>query len=74
MIYSELENRNLRTMSKVVTRGSIGAVLTYTSVGIFGYLTFFDKPEEILKQNILVSDYGFKISIIIVRPVLAYDS
>ncbi len=40
MIYSELERRNQRRMSKVVSRGSIGAILIYASVGIFGYLTF----------------------------------
>ena len=42
MIYQELERRNFRRMGKVVRRGSIGAVLTYASVGIFGYLTFYD--------------------------------
>lgn len=42
MIYQELERKNHRRMSKVVRRGSIGGVLIYATVGVFGYLTFYD--------------------------------
>jgi len=43
-IYYELERRNYKSMSKVVSYGSIGAVILYIMVGIFGYLTFVDRP------------------------------
>ena len=45
MIYKELERKNHRRMSKVVKRGSIGAIFLYASVGIFGYLTFYNRPD-----------------------------
>jgi amino acid permease len=45
-------------MKKVVWRGSIAGVFLYASVGIFGYLTFYNRPQELMKQNILLADYG----------------
>jgi amino acid permease len=44
MIYYELERRNAKTMSSVLVKGSIGAVVLYCLVGIFGYLTFVYTP------------------------------
>lgn len=58
MIYQELERRNHTRMGTVVWRGSLASVIIYASVGVFGYLTFYDKPDELLKQNILLADYG----------------
>ena len=44
MIYVELERRNAKTMSTVISIGSGVAVLFYIIVGIFGYATFvFDE-------------------------------
>ena len=45
MIYVELERRNSKTMSKVISVGSGVAVLFYILVGVFGYATFVDHPE-----------------------------
>jgi amino acid permease len=69
MIYAELERRNQYRMGKVVWRGSLAGVFVYASVGVFGYLTFYDRPDELLKQNILLADYGINVAIIIVRLV-----
>jgi amino acid permease len=69
MIYAELERHNQYRMGKVVWRGSLAGVFVYASVGVFGYLTFYDRPDELLKQNILLADYGINVAIIIVRLV-----
>jgi len=69
MIYQELERRNQPTMKKVVWRGSIAGVFLYASVGIFGYLTFYNKPQELMKQNILLADYGLNAAIILVIKI-----
>jgi hypothetical protein len=53
-------------MKSVVWRGSIVGVFFYASVGVFGYLTFYDKPDELRKQNILLAPYGNNIAIILV--------
>lgn len=45
MIYQELERRNKTNMSTVVWRGSMAGIFLYASVGVFGYLTFYNKPE-----------------------------
>jgi hypothetical protein len=52
-------------MGKVVWRGSMAGIFLYASVGIFGYLTFYNKPEELFKQNILLADYHMNIAVII---------
>ena len=44
MIYTELEQRNSKQMSKVLIFGTIGAVLLYVIVGLWGYLTFVNNP------------------------------
>lgn len=44
-------------MDKVVLRGSSGAVILYTIVGIFGFWTFPD-PGQLDKKNILQAAYG----------------
>jgi amino acid permease len=36
-------------MQKVVWRGSLAGVILYASVGVFGYLTFYNRPEELMK-------------------------
>jgi hypothetical protein len=53
-------------MKVVVWRGSIAGVFLYASVGVFGYLTFYNRPEELMKQNILIADYGINVAIILV--------
>ena len=49
MIYYELDRRDQRRMKKVVWRGSIAGVFLYAFVGVFGYLTFYNRPDELLK-------------------------
>ena len=44
MIYVELERRNAKQMSKVLIFGTIGAVILYIIVGVWGYVTFVDFP------------------------------
>jgi amino acid permease len=71
MIYAELERKNRKRMSTVVWRGSLAGVILYASVGIFGYLTFYNKPDELMKQNILLADYGgLNAAIIIVITLI----
>jgi amino acid permease len=53
-------------MKKVVWRGSLAGVFLYASVGVFGYLTFYDNPKELEKKNILLTPYGSNVAIIIV--------
>jgi amino acid permease len=47
LIYKELENRNNKTMSGVLLKGSIAAIILYAMVGIFAYLTFVHTPDVI---------------------------
>ena len=61
-IYNELESRNNKTMSGVLLKGSIAAIILYAMVGIFGYLTFVHTPK-FLTQNILEAPYGKNIAI-----------
>ena len=42
MIYTELEKRNASQMSKVLIAGTVGAVILYIIVGVWGYVTFVD--------------------------------
>jgi len=57
-IYTELNNVSLKRMNKVLIRGSIIAVLLYIVSGVFGYLTFVDRPAELMKKSILEADYN----------------
>ena len=66
MIYNELEKRDNRRMGKVVWRGSMAGIILYASVGVFGYLTFYNRPDQLMKQNILLADYRLNVAIIIV--------
>lgn len=61
-LYTELEKRNHRQMSKVLIGGTFVAVLLYIIVGVWGYVTFVDfpgkTPEEALEAgNILEAPY-----------------
>lgn len=56
-IYTELEKRNSSEMSSVLIWGTSIAVFFYILIGIFGYATFVDKPEELDSMNILEADY-----------------
>ena len=47
LIYKELERRNNKTMSGVLLKGSIAAIVLYAMVGIFAYLTFVQTPNVI---------------------------
>ena len=40
MIYNELEKRNMKAMSGVIVKGSVAAIVTYITIGVFGYLCF----------------------------------
>ena len=70
-IYLELERRNYKTMATVVSLGTLLAVLTYSVIGIFGYLSFVDKigskAMPTIPQNILLAPYGNNVPILIVR-------
>jgi len=57
MIYVELEKRNSKQMAKVVGGGSAVAVLFYVMVGVFGYATFANDPNQLCTKNILEADY-----------------
>jgi amino acid permease len=65
MIYYELERRNAKQMSKVLITGSGAAVVLYSLVGIFGYLTFVYVPD-LLGTNILEAPYNKNVAITIV--------
>ena len=47
LIYYELERRNKTTMSGVLMKGSVAAIVLYALVGVFGYLTFVKTPDVI---------------------------
>lgn len=47
LIYKELERRNNKTMSGVLLKGSVAAIVLYAMVGIFAYLTFVKTPNVI---------------------------
>ena len=49
-IYMELERKTVKRMDKVVLRGSLGAVVLYIVVGIFGYWTFSTDVSQ-LSEN-----------------------
>ena len=71
MIYTELERRNSNQMSKVLIIGTIGAVVLYIIVGVWGYATFINfpgyTPEEALKAgNILEAPYPSSVTPILV--------
>ena len=71
MIYTELEKRNAKQMSKVLIAGTVGAVILYIIVGVWGYVTFVDQPnvtaEEALKDaNILEAPYPSSVIPILV--------
>ena len=53
MIYVELEKRNGKQMSQVISWGSTIAVIFYIMVGVFGYATFVDNPKSLAAKNIL---------------------
>lgn len=69
-IYMELNNKSLATMDKVLTRGSLICVIIYILVGVMGYATFSDQPEEMEKKNILAATaYSSRIECQIVRYI-----
>lgn len=59
MIFKELEARNEKRMSVVVSAGTTVSVLFYVMVGIFGYATFLAPPlsKQLCSKNILQADY-----------------
>eukprot|EP01017_Pseudomicrothorax_dubius_P009716 TRINITY_DN13355_c0_g1_i3.p1 TRINITY_DN13355_c0_g1~~TRINITY_DN13355_c0_g1_i3.p1 ORF type:complete len:432 (+),score=68.00 TRINITY_DN13355_c0_g1_i3:62-1297(+) len=58
-VYSELERRTKRRMSKILLILMSTCALLYVSCGGIGYFTFADKPEVLLEThgNILLADY-----------------
>ena len=62
MIYKELERRNQKQMSKVLLTGSSSAIVLYTLVGLFGYLTFVAVPDSVT-SNILEAPYQHNLAI-----------
>lgn len=48
--YSELQQKTPKTMSKVLFRANLSAVVVYLLVGFFGYLTFADRAFEQLQS------------------------
>ena len=63
MIYTELETRNSSAMSKVLVLGTVGAVILYIIVGVWGYATFVNNPADpnaesaLADANILSAPY-----------------
>ncbi len=47
LIYYELERRDNKAMGKVLLNGSVAAIVLYSLVGIFGYLTFVHDDQVI---------------------------
>lgn len=72
MIYVELEKKNKKTMSRVLTFGSFTAVIVYVIVGIFGYVTFVYDTDALLAQNILEAPYQNNVAITIVLLYLMF--
>ena len=64
-IYKELESRNNKTMSGILLKGSIAAIIVYVMVGIFAYLTFVQNPS-VITSNIQEAPYGKNIAIYVV--------
>lgn len=65
MIYRELELRNSKVMSKVVSTGSLLAVVFYILIGVFGYATFLAPPQstQLCSKNILQANFKGNIAI-----------
>jgi amino acid permease len=57
MIYVELEKKSPKQMSKVILIGSFVLVILFCFVGVFGYATFVNQPEELCTKNILDNNY-----------------
>lgn len=62
MIYAELEKRDHKQMSKVLIAGTVGAVILYIIVGVWGYATFVNyspggAAEALKAANILEAPY-----------------
>ena len=61
-------------MSKVLGRVMGGVSLIYILVGVFGYLTFADRHEQLIDDNrggiILLADYKGSIPVTIVRILI----
>lgn len=71
MIYTELERRDSKQMSKVLIIGTVGAVILYIIVGVWGYATFINypgyTPAEALKDgNILEAPYPTSVTPILI--------
>jgi amino acid permease len=51
MIYNELENKDLKTMWKVMLFGTIGATFAYFLAGVFGYVAFAMRDDVRAQMN-----------------------
>ena len=56
----------MRRGGKILSILVILCLLLYLAIGVFGYLTFVDRPEILKKGNILVGDYKNTLPITIV--------
>jgi amino acid permease len=52
-IYTELKQRNLTNIKKVLFSGTLLASICYIMVGMFGYVTFSKRPdiEALMTRN-----------------------
>ena len=71
MIYTELERRDHGQMSKVLISGTVGAVILYIIVGVWGYVTFVNFPgytaaEALKAANILEAPYPKDVTPILI--------
>ena len=59
-IYDELKNKNQQRMCKVMFSAMAVCFVSYSIVGIFGYLTFYKQYPQYqhFPDNILLADYG----------------
>ena len=58
-------------MSNVLVKGTFAAIILYSMVGIFGYLTFLNTPT-VITTNILEC-YSNNVAITIVSPIRFID-
>lgn len=58
LIYAELHHRSEAKMRRVILKGTLICAALYILIGVFGVLTFSDRPELLLRKNILEADYG----------------
>jgi len=76
-IYMELEKREPLHMRKILIIGTVGAVILYIIIGVWGYVTFVNfpgyTPAEALKDaNILDAPYPENVTAILIGNIALF--